>query len=180
MKTYYDNDIDLNFNKDETIAIIGYGIQGRAQALNLRDSGYNVIIGNIRGKHFELAKQDKFKVFSVASSIFFFNIGYVLAPCLISILMYYLNAQAMLLYGWRILYLIAFLAGILLYIKRRNATETPEFNKIGANIKRKPFKNSCAKLKHTIILMVLAMVLFQQLRSMVRISGQVKIGLQVC
>ncbi len=68
MKTYYDNDIDLNFNNDETIAIIGYGIQGRAQALNLRDSGYNVIIGNIRGKYFELAKQDKFKVFSIAKA----------------------------------------------------------------------------------------------------------------
>ena len=42
---YYDDDADLNLLKDKTIAILGYGSQGHAQAQNLRDSGCNVIIG---------------------------------------------------------------------------------------------------------------------------------------
>jgi len=41
-KIYYDKDADLNVFKNRTIAIIGYGIQGRGQALSLRDSGLNV------------------------------------------------------------------------------------------------------------------------------------------
>ena len=43
---YYEKDADLSVLIDLTIAIIGYGNQGRAHALNLRDSGLNVIIGN--------------------------------------------------------------------------------------------------------------------------------------
>ena len=42
---YYDNDADLSLLKDKTIAILGYGSQGHAQAQNLRDSGCNVVIG---------------------------------------------------------------------------------------------------------------------------------------
>lgn len=45
VKMYYDNDADLNLLKDKTVAIIGYGSQGHAQAQNLKDSGVNVIIG---------------------------------------------------------------------------------------------------------------------------------------
>ena len=44
-KIYYDNDADLSLLKDKTIAILGYGSQGHAQAQNLRDSGCNVVIG---------------------------------------------------------------------------------------------------------------------------------------
>ena len=39
---YYDKDADLNALKDKTVAIIGYGSQGHAQAQNLRDSGINI------------------------------------------------------------------------------------------------------------------------------------------
>lgn len=39
----------LDVLKDETIAIIGYGVQGPAQALNLRDNGFNVIVGQRKG-----------------------------------------------------------------------------------------------------------------------------------
>lgn len=46
-KIYYDKDADLDAYKDRTIAIIGYGIQGRGQALNLRDSGLNVIVSEL-------------------------------------------------------------------------------------------------------------------------------------
>ena len=42
---YYDNDADLDLLKDKTVGIIGFGSQGHAHALNLKDSGVNVIVG---------------------------------------------------------------------------------------------------------------------------------------
>ena len=47
VKIYYDQDADLGLLKDKTIAIIGYGIQGRGQALCLRDSGCNVLVSEL-------------------------------------------------------------------------------------------------------------------------------------
>jgi ketol-acid reductoisomerase len=44
--------------KNETIAIIGYGIQGPGQACNLRDNGFNVIVGQRQGKTYEKAVAD--------------------------------------------------------------------------------------------------------------------------
>ena len=44
-QVYYDDSCDLNILKDKTIAVLGYGSQGHAQAQNMRDSGLNVIIG---------------------------------------------------------------------------------------------------------------------------------------
>ena len=44
--------------KDETIAVIGYGVQGPGQSLNLRDNGFNVIVGQRQGKTFEKAVAD--------------------------------------------------------------------------------------------------------------------------
>ena len=43
-QTWKDEDISLDSIKDQTIAVIGYGNQGRAQALNLKDSGLNVLV----------------------------------------------------------------------------------------------------------------------------------------
>jgi ketol-acid reductoisomerase len=61
-KIYYDNDADLSLLKNKTIAILGYGSQGHAQAQNLRDSGCNVIIGQRKGsKNYDLAVEHKFK-----------------------------------------------------------------------------------------------------------------------
>ena len=60
-KIYYDKDADLNVYKNRTIAIVGYGIQGRGQALSLRDSGINVIVAQREGgSNFEIAKKDGF------------------------------------------------------------------------------------------------------------------------
>ncbi|MCL6567377.1 MAG: ketol-acid reductoisomerase, partial [Meiothermus silvanus] len=42
MKIYYDSDADLGFIKDKTVAVLGFGSQGHAHALNLRDSGIRV------------------------------------------------------------------------------------------------------------------------------------------
>ena len=55
-KIYYDDDADLSLLKNKTIAIIGYGSQGHAQAQNLRDSGCNVIVGQRKGSaNYDLA-----------------------------------------------------------------------------------------------------------------------------
>jgi ketol-acid reductoisomerase len=68
-KIYYDQDADLELLKDKTIAIIGYGIQGRGQALCLRDSGCRVIISELEGTpNFEQAKQDGFVPVSAADA----------------------------------------------------------------------------------------------------------------
>ncbi|MBW3595837.1 MAG: ketol-acid reductoisomerase [Planctomycetes bacterium] len=61
-KIYYDNDADLSLLKDKTIAILGYGSQGHAQAQNLRDSGCNVIVGQRKGgRNYDLAIEHGFK-----------------------------------------------------------------------------------------------------------------------
>ena len=44
-RMYYDSDANLDILNDKTIAIIGYGSQGHAHALNLKDSGSKVIVG---------------------------------------------------------------------------------------------------------------------------------------
>ncbi len=63
---YYDNDADLSHLKDKTIAILGYGSQGHAQAQNLRDSGLKVIIGQRPGsKNYDLAKKHGFEPMSL-------------------------------------------------------------------------------------------------------------------
>jgi len=60
-KMYYDKDADLNALKGKKIAIIGYGIQGRGQALNLRDSGLDVIVSELEGtENYKIAKADGF------------------------------------------------------------------------------------------------------------------------
>jgi len=59
---YYDSDADLGVLKDKTIAIIGYGSQGHAQAQNLRDSGLNVIVAELPGTdNYRLAESHNFK-----------------------------------------------------------------------------------------------------------------------
>lgn len=61
-KVYYDKEAKMELLKGKKIAIIGYGIQGRAQALNLRDSGLDVIISELEGtKNYEQAIEDGFK-----------------------------------------------------------------------------------------------------------------------
>jgi ketol-acid reductoisomerase len=62
-KMYYDKDADLNVIKGSKIAIIGYGIQGRGQALNLRDSGIDVLVSELEGTpNYKQAREDGFSV----------------------------------------------------------------------------------------------------------------------
>ncbi len=68
-KIYYDNDADLSLLKDKTIAIIGYGSQGHAQAQNLKDSGCNVVIAELPGSpNYDLAKSHGFEPLSAADA----------------------------------------------------------------------------------------------------------------
>jgi ketol-acid reductoisomerase len=64
-KMYYDKDADLNVIKDQKVAVIGYGIQGRGQSLNLRDSGIDVVVSELEGTpNYEQAVKDGFEVLS--------------------------------------------------------------------------------------------------------------------
>ncbi len=69
-RIYYDSDADLNVLKDKTIGIIGYGSQGRAHALNLKDSGLNVVIAELKGtNNWSLAENDGFKPLGTAELV---------------------------------------------------------------------------------------------------------------
>ena len=66
---YYDNDADLDLLSGKTLAIIGYGSQGHAHALNLKDSGVDVVVGLYEGsRSAEKAKADGLEVLSVAEA----------------------------------------------------------------------------------------------------------------
>jgi ketol-acid reductoisomerase len=67
-KIYLDEDADLTLLTDKTVGIFGYGNQGRSQALNLRDSGVNVIIGSIHDRSYEQAIEDGFEVFDLSEA----------------------------------------------------------------------------------------------------------------
>ena len=68
-KIYYQSDCDLKALKNKTVAVIGYGSQGHAHALNLRESGVKVIIGlREGGKSWAKAQAAGFEVFTVAEA----------------------------------------------------------------------------------------------------------------
>ena len=69
-KVYTDKDADLGLFKNKTIAVLGYGSQGHAHALNLKDSGVKVIIGLYEGsKSAPVAKKHGFTVVSTAEAV---------------------------------------------------------------------------------------------------------------
>ena len=67
-KIYHDEDASLDPIRGETVAILGYGNQGNAQARNLRDSGLDVIVGNIDDAYREAAIKDGFEVLPIAAA----------------------------------------------------------------------------------------------------------------
>lgn len=76
-----DNDIVLDDVKKDTIAVIGYGIQGRAQANNMKDSGLDVLVGLRRGgKSWDLAAKEGHKVMTTAEATKAASIVHVLVP----------------------------------------------------------------------------------------------------
>ncbi len=80
-KTYHDNDADLSLIQDKKVAIIGYGSQGHAHALNLKDSGVEVRIGLREGsKSAEKARRSGLEVSSVADAAKWADVVMILAP----------------------------------------------------------------------------------------------------
>ncbi len=80
IQKYYDKDANMSVISSKTIAVIGYGSQGRGQALNLKDSGLRVIIGLRPGKSWELAKNEGFEVMDVATAAQNADIIQILIP----------------------------------------------------------------------------------------------------
>ena len=64
-KVYYQKDVQENVLQGKTIAIIGYGSQGHAHAQNLKESGFEVIVGGRPGKSWDAAQKDGLKVATV-------------------------------------------------------------------------------------------------------------------
>lgn len=64
-KVYFERDANIEIIKAKTIAFIGFGNQGRSQALNMRESGFDVIIGNIEDDYLRRARDDKFETYSI-------------------------------------------------------------------------------------------------------------------
>ena len=80
VKVYHEKDADLSVLAGKTVAVLGYGAQGRAQALCMRDSGVNVIIGVRAGKSFKAAKADGFEVMPVDKAAKKADIIHLLLP----------------------------------------------------------------------------------------------------
>jgi ketol-acid reductoisomerase len=80
-KIYYDQDADLGLLKGKKIAIIGYGSQGHAHALNLKDSGQDVVVGLYKGgKSWARAEKDGHKVAPVADAAKMGDVVMILLP----------------------------------------------------------------------------------------------------
>jgi ketol-acid reductoisomerase len=80
-KIYYDHDADLGLLKTKKIAVIGYGSQGHAHALNLRDSGQDVVVGLYKGsKSAVRAEKDGLRVASVTDATAMSEVVMILLP----------------------------------------------------------------------------------------------------
>ncbi len=80
-KTYYDQDVNWEVMRGKTVAIIGYGSQGHAHALNLKESGVNVVVGLYEGsKSKAIAESHDLKVLSVADAVKQADITMILIP----------------------------------------------------------------------------------------------------
>jgi ketol-acid reductoisomerase len=80
-KIWRDNEIDMSVLDDKVIAVIGYGSQGRAQALNMKDSGLNIIVGLRQGgESWRKALQDNVRVKSIEEAAEEADIIHLLIP----------------------------------------------------------------------------------------------------
>ena len=71
-KIHRDEDVDMSILNGKTVAVIGYGSQGRAQSMNMRESGVEVIVGagdRTRHSSWDKAEADGFKVFSIEEAV---------------------------------------------------------------------------------------------------------------
>lgn len=88
-KIWYDKDVNLDTIKNETIAVMGYGIQGSAQACNMKDSGLKVIVGLKKGgASWDRAVQDGHEVYTVPEAAEKADIIHILVPDMIQTQLY--------------------------------------------------------------------------------------------
>jgi ketol-acid reductoisomerase len=70
VKLYYDGDGNLEFLKGKKVAVLGYGSQGHAHSLNLKDSGVDVCVGLYKGsKSWKTAEEQGLPVFEAAEAV---------------------------------------------------------------------------------------------------------------
>jgi len=80
-KVYTDKDADLEILRDKTLAVLGFGSQGHAHALNLKESGLNVIVGLYDGsKSIAVARERGFKVYPTAEAVRRADVIFVALP----------------------------------------------------------------------------------------------------
>jgi ketol-acid reductoisomerase len=90
VEMFYDKDADLGALKGKTIAVMGYGSQGHAQAQNLHDSGLDVVIGLREGsRRWKQAEDDGLKVMTVADAAKAADVVQILLPDEIQSKVYY-------------------------------------------------------------------------------------------
>lgn len=80
MKIYYDQDADQQQIRSRAVAVIGYGSQGHAHALNLKESGVNVVVGLREGASWRKAEASGLKVMPVADAVKSADVVMILAP----------------------------------------------------------------------------------------------------
>ncbi len=80
MKMYYDKDASLEAFEGKTVAVVGYGSQGHAQAQNLRESGVHVIVGLREGRSWDKAVEDNFEVYPVNDAVAKADVVQILLP----------------------------------------------------------------------------------------------------
>lgn len=79
-KVFYDNSVTEDSLQGKKIAVVGYGSQGHAHAQNLKDNGYDVVIGIRPGKSFDQAKEDGFEVYPVNEAVKQSDVVMILLP----------------------------------------------------------------------------------------------------
>ena len=80
MKLYSQKDVNKKALKGAKICVLGYGSQGRAHALNLKDSGFDVVIGVRKGDSFKKAKRDGLTVAEPVKAVIGADLIVMLAP----------------------------------------------------------------------------------------------------
>ncbi len=80
MKVYYDGDADLSALEGKTLSLVGYGNQGQAQALNLKDSGFKVVVGNRDDDYAATALQDGFTPVTISEAVASGDVVMILIP----------------------------------------------------------------------------------------------------
>ena len=80
-KMYYDNDVDFSLTENKTVAVIGYGSQGHAHALNLKESGVKVVVGLYEGSSsWKKVEKDGLKVTTVDEASKMADLVMILTP----------------------------------------------------------------------------------------------------